>query len=90
MKPPDLLFELAKFFFDAAIGSLDSLRRGFSADYPTSEDPPSLTKYEAVHCQEKTSLRLYKTPAERGPTPNVLVYAPIKRPFILDSMPGKA
>lgn len=53
-------------------------------------DPPTLTPYEVIYQGGKASVRHYAAKGERKNTPIVLVYALIKRPFILDLQHGSS
>ncbi len=74
--------EVAGFWGEGALRTLNAFRRGFGAPI---NDPPIVTPYTVIYEGGKVSLRYY---AARGPirhkTPLLLVYALIKRPFILD------
>ena len=73
--------EVAGFWGEGALRTLNAFRHGFGAP---KNDPPVVTPYTVIYEGGKVSLRYY---AARGPirhkTPILLVYALIKRPFIL-------
>ncbi len=80
--------EIAGFWGEGALRTLNAFRRGFGAP---ENDPPIVTPYTVIYEGGKVSLRYY---AARGPlrhkTPLLLVYALIKRPFILDLQKGRS
>jgi polyhydroxyalkanoate synthase subunit PhaC len=53
-------------------------------------DPPSLTPYRIIYQGGKASVRHYKAAGPLRQIPIVLVYALIKRPFVLDLEPGRS
>ncbi len=83
-----VLSEVASFWTEGAIRTLNAIRDGFGA---VENDPPGVTPYTVIYEGGKVSLRHY--PA-RGPvrhrTPLLLVYALIKRPWILDMQSGRS
>lgn len=85
-----LLNELPKYYLEGAIRSLDGFRRGVGEAYPQDEDPPSTTPYEVVYEGGKTRLRYYPAVGEPLATPILIVYSLVKRPFILDLLPGRS
>jgi len=80
--------EVAGFWGEGALRTLNAFRRGYGAP---ENDPPIVTPYTVIYEGGKVSLRFY---AARGPirhkTPMLLVYALIKRPFILDLQKGRS
>jgi polyhydroxyalkanoate synthase len=87
----ELLNELPQYWLDGTIRSLDGFRRGLSDSYPIEEDPPPYNPYTVVYEGGKVRLRHYRARgAVRHDTPLLMVYALIKRPFILDLMPGRS
>jgi len=86
-----LLNELPQYWTEGAIRALDGFRRGLSETYPIEDDPPPNNPYTVVYEGGKVSLRHYQA---RGPvrhaTPLLMVYALIKRPYILDLLPGRS
>ncbi|MGD0074372.1 MAG: alpha/beta fold hydrolase [Candidatus Binataceae bacterium] len=85
-----LLNELPRYWTEGAIRSLDGFRRGLSDSYPIEDDPPPLTPYEVVYEGGKVSLRHYSAQGQRHATPLLICYALIKRPYILDLLPGRS
>jgi len=82
--------ELPRYMFDGAIRNVEGLRRGAAASYPVDEDPAGAVEYEVIREFGKVSLRYYRARGQANATPVVLVPPLIKRPFILDLMPGKS
>jgi poly[(R)-3-hydroxyalkanoate] polymerase subunit PhaC len=85
-----LVGHLVRSWTDGAIRELEGFRRGLSEPFPLREDPPSVTPYEVVYEAGKIRLRHYRAVGTPQPTPLVLVYALIKRPYILDLEPGRS
>src|SRR5262245_60942913 len=85
-----MLNNLLQYWTDGAIRVLDGHRRGLSDPFPCNEDPPSVTPYTIVYEGGKVRLRHYRAVGEPWATPFLIVYAPIKRPFILDLQPGRS
>ncbi len=83
-----LFNDIASHWLDGAVRTLDSLGRGFGSQ--VSADPPAVTPYQVVYEGGKVSLRHYRARNRIHATPIVLVYALIKRPFVLDLQPGKS
>ncbi|HTY54892.1 MAG TPA: alpha/beta fold hydrolase [Candidatus Binataceae bacterium] len=87
----ELLNELPQYFMEGAIRSLDGFRRGLSDCYPMEDDPPPNNPYSVIYEGGKVRLRHYRARGlVRRETPLLMVYALIKRPFILDLMPGRS
>ena len=53
-------------------------------------DPPATTPYEVAYEGGMLRLRHYRPAERRHKSPLLIVYALIKRPFILDLQPGKS
>lgn len=83
-----LFNDITGYWLDGAVRTLDAIGRGFGSQ--VSADPPPVTPYEVIYEGGKVSLRHYHAPNRIHATPIVLVYALIKRPFILDLQPGKS
>jgi polyhydroxyalkanoate synthase len=82
-----LLSEIAGYCFDGAMRTLEAFGRGYGSP---ETDPAPLTPYDIIYQGGKVSLRHY-TPSERAhQTPVLIVYALIKRPYILDLQSGKS
>ena len=81
------LSDIASHWFDGTLRTLNAFGRGFGSG---AEDPAPVTPYEVIYEAGKVSLRHYRAPQRRHRTPIVIVYALIKRPFILDLQPGKS
>jgi polyhydroxyalkanoate synthase len=80
--------EFSTSWLNGAVRSLDSYRRSLTSPFPTQEDPPPTTPYEVLYEGGKLRLRYYHPVGKSLSTPLLLVYALIKRPFILDLQPG--
>src|SRR5438309_2949581 len=72
---------------EGAYRTLDAVRRGYGAP---NNDPEATTPYDVVYEGGKVSLRYYQAEGESRHTPILLVYALIKRPYILDLQPGRS
>jgi polyhydroxyalkanoate synthase subunit PhaC len=85
-----LIQALNMYWMEGAVRILEGAGRGLALPYPLHEDPPGATPYEVVYETDKLKLRHYR--AQSGPraTPLLVVYALIKRPFILDLLPGRS
>src|SRR5690242_9150005 len=78
---------IAGYWLDGAMRTLDGFKKGAHA---TVNDPPPVTPYQVVFETGKVRLRHYAAPAKSHRTPIVLVYALIKRPFVLDIQKGRS
>ncbi|MGD0073741.1 MAG: alpha/beta fold hydrolase [Candidatus Binataceae bacterium] len=85
-----LLTTLPQYFLDGAVRALEGFSRGTQDTYPISEDLPPVTPYELVFETGKARLRRYPALRERCATPLILCNPPIKRPDVLDLMPGRS
>ena len=85
-----LFNQLPQYWTDGAIRYLEGLRNGLSEPFPFTEDVSATTPYEVIHEEGKVRLRYYQSTASSQPIPLLLVYALIKRPYILDLLPGKS
>jgi polyhydroxyalkanoate synthase len=85
-----LLGKVSEYWLEGMIGTLEALRRGLSEPFPLSEDPPPVTPYQVVYEGGKVRLRHYRALGGPYATPLLVVYALIKRPFILDLQPGRS
>lgn len=81
------LSDIAGYWLDGTIRTLNAIGRGFGS---SADDPPPVTPFTVVYEGGKVSLRNYKPARRLHRTPVVLVYALIKRPYILDLLPGKS
>lgn len=81
------LEQIASYWFNGALRSLDAIANGFGS---LNTDPPATTPYEVIYEGGKVSLRHYEPEIRRYRTPLLIVYALIKRPFVLDLQPGKS
>ena len=78
---------IAGYLIDGAMRSFDGFKKGAHA---TIDDPPPVTPYRVVFESGKLRLRHYAASAKAHRTPIVLVYALIKRPFVLDIQKGRS
>jgi polyhydroxyalkanoate synthase len=83
-----LFNEVAGYWFEGAVRTLDAIGRGFGSQ--VSADPAPVTPYDVVYEGGKVSLRHYRAQNRIHATPIVLVYALIKRPFVMDLQAGKS
>ena len=83
-----LFNDVAGYWLEGAVRTLGAIGRGFGSQ--VSADPPPVTPYEVIYEAGKVSLRHYRAPNRIHATPIVLVYALIKRPFVMDLQPGKS
>lgn len=86
-----LLGELSRYWLEGTSRAVEGISRGLRDPYPIHDEPAGATPYEVVHKGEKLRLRYYRAKGgERRFAPIVLVYALVKRPFILDLLPGRS
>jgi polyhydroxyalkanoate synthase len=79
---------VAGYWLDGAMRTLDGFKKGA---YATVNDPPPVTPYRVVFQSGKVRLRHYAASGNKAHrTPIVLVYALIKRPFVLDMQKGRS
>src|SRR5262245_19832788 len=86
----DFLNHFPRYWMEGAVRTLGGLRRGGSEPFPLHEDPPAVTPSQVVYEGGKVRLRYYSPVGARQPTPLLVIYALIKRPFILDLQPGRS
>jgi polyhydroxyalkanoate synthase len=82
-----LLDQIAGYWLNGAMRTLEAFGQGYGSP---ATDPPALTPYDVIYQGGKVSLRHYAAPQRQHATPILLVYALIKRPYILDLQPGKS
>jgi polyhydroxyalkanoate synthase len=82
--------ELGRYWLDGASRAAEGVLRTLRDPYPTEDEPSGATPFEIVHQGEQLQLRYYRAHGTAHPTPLLVVYALIKRPFILDLMPGRS
>jgi polyhydroxyalkanoate synthase subunit PhaC len=78
---------ISGFWLEGAVRTLEGLSRGFSS---TTSDPPPVTPYRVVFETGKLRLRHYAAAGRCHRTPILLVYALVKRPFVLDMQKGRS
>ena len=82
-----LLSDVAGFWIEGAMRTLEAFGQGYGSP---QTDPPATTPYRVVYEGGMLRLRHYQPFERRHKTPLLIVYALIKRPFILDLQPGKS
>ena len=83
-----VISEVAGHWANGALRTLNAFRNGYGAP---ENDPPAVTPYTVIYEGGKVSLRYYAARGKvRHHTPMLLVYALIKRPFILDLQRGRS
>jgi polyhydroxyalkanoate synthase len=82
-----LLSEITGFWLEGTVRTLEAFGQGYGSP---ETDPPATTPYRVVYEGGMLRLRHYQAPERRFKTPLLIVYALIKRPFILDLLPGKS
>src|SRR5258708_2135631 len=82
--------EVSVSWLNGAMRGFDSFRRSLQPTFPIHEDPPPTTSSEVLYEGGKLRLRHYLPVGKPLTTPMLLVYALIKRPFILDLQPGNS
>lgn len=83
-----LFNDIAGFWMEGALRTFDAIGRGYGSQ--VESDPAPLTPYEITYRAGVVSLRHYRPEVRRHATPVVIVYALIKRPFILDLQADKS
>jgi len=86
----DLFQEVSASWLNSSTLVLDGLRRGMLEPYPVHEDPPGVTPYKVIAENGKARLRYYRAVGTPRATPLLIVYALIKRPYILDLQSGSS
>jgi polyhydroxyalkanoate synthase len=87
---PFLFSQLSHYWLRGTLESWHGWRRGLREPFPVDDDPPPTTPYEVISERGKVRLRYYRAGGRSRGTPLLLVYALIKRPFILDLLPGRS
>jgi polyhydroxyalkanoate synthase subunit PhaC len=82
-----LLSDVASFWMEGTMRTLEAFGQGYGSP---QTDPPPNTPYEVVYEGGMMRLRHYRPLERRHQRPLLIVYALIKRPFILDLQPGKS
>ncbi|NOT54840.1 MAG: alpha/beta fold hydrolase [Deltaproteobacteria bacterium] len=85
-----LMNQLPRYWMDGAMRSLEGLRNGLTEPFPHRGDPPPLTPYTVIATEGKMRLRYYQAAPQERRDAVLIVYPLIKRPFILDLVPGKS
>lgn len=85
-----LMNQLPHYWMDGAMRSLMGMRNGLTEPFPYREDPPPVTPYTVIATEGKMRLRYYQAAPQVQRDALLIVYPLIKRPFILDLVPGKS
>lgn len=85
-----IINELGRYWLEGASAAAEGVLRTLRDPYPIEHDPSGATPFEIVHESELLRLRHYRARGRGHRIPLVLVYALIKRPFILDLLPGRS
>jgi polyhydroxyalkanoate synthase len=83
-----LFNDIASYWMEGALRTFDAVGRGFGSQ--VEADPAPVTRYEVIYRAGMVSLRHYRPEVRRHATPILIVYALIKRPFILDLQADKS
>ncbi|HZP45856.1 MAG TPA: alpha/beta fold hydrolase [Candidatus Binataceae bacterium] len=82
-----LLNDIASHWLDGTVRMFEAVSRGYGSP---ATDPEPVTRYREVYRAGKVALRRYTPEVRMHRTPVVIVYALIKRPYILDLQPDKS
>ena len=82
--------ELGRYWLEGASQAAEGMMRTLRDPYPIHDEPKGATPFEIVHEGETLKLRHYRAIGEAHRTPLLVVYALVKRPFILDLLPGRS
>src|SRR5579885_3854231 len=82
--------ELGRYWLEGASQAAEGVLRTLRDPYPIEDEPSGATPFEIVHRSEVLRLRYYRARVRICDTPLLVVYALIKRPFILDLLPGRS
>jgi polyhydroxyalkanoate synthase subunit PhaC len=82
-----LLSDVAGYWMEGAMRTLEAFGQGYGSPLT---DPAPTTPFQVVYEGGMLRLRHYQPLERRHKTPLLIVYALIKRPFILDLQPGKS
>jgi polyhydroxyalkanoate synthase subunit PhaC len=83
-----LFHELARYWLEGASQAAEGMLRSLRDPYPLDDEPHGATPLEVIYQGDQVKLRHYSSNSGGDGTPLLVVYALIKRPFILDLMPG--
>jgi poly[(R)-3-hydroxyalkanoate] polymerase subunit PhaC len=87
-KRVSLFNDIASYWMEGALRTFDAVGRGFGSQ--VESDPAPVTPYEVTYREGVVSLRHYRPEVRKQATPVLIVYALIKRPFILDLQADKS
>lgn len=85
--PQTVSTALTGYLFEGALRTLEGMRDGMNSSV---NDPSPVTPYRVVFESGKVRLRHYAAAGHGHRTPILLVYALIKRPFVLDIEKGRS
>ena len=85
-----VLNDLGRYWLEGASQAAEGVLRSLRDPYPVHDEPSGATPFEVVHEGQKLRLRHYRARSPVNPTPLLVVYALVKRPFILDLLPGRS
>jgi polyhydroxyalkanoate synthase subunit PhaC len=86
----EVFHELASYWLEGASRATEGMLRTLRDPYPVEDEPRGATPFEVIYQGDQVRLRHYSTDSRGHGTPLLVVYALIKRPFILDLMPGRS
>jgi polyhydroxyalkanoate synthase subunit PhaC len=86
----DLFHQLASYLLEGTSQAAEATLRMLRDPYPLDDEPSGATPFEVIYEGDLVKLRHYSTGSKSSDTPLLVVYALIKRPFILDLMPGRS
>lgn len=86
----EVFHQLANYWLEGTSQAAEATLRMLRDPYPLDDEPCGATPFEVVYEGDLVKLRHYSTGSKSRGTPLLVVYALIKRPFILDLMPGRS
>ncbi len=86
----NFLQQFSTSWLQGTVRDLESFQRSLLSSFPTHEDPPPTTPSTVIYEGGKVRLRYYRPVGKPTSTPLLLVHALIKRPFVLDLLPGSS
>ncbi|HKD68018.1 MAG TPA: alpha/beta fold hydrolase [Candidatus Binataceae bacterium] len=86
----EVINELGRYWLEGASRAAEGVLRTLRDPYPVDGEPAGATAFETIYQGEKLKLRHYPGNGAGPRTPLLVVYALIKRPFILDLLPGRS
>src|SRR5690242_6352401 len=86
----NFLQQVSSSWLQGTVRDLQSFQHSLHLSFPTHKDPPPTTPSTVLYEGGEVRLRYYPPMGKPTSTPLLLVYALIKRPFILDLQPGNS